>query len=99
MTQVTVRMTSRDVHVRMLGHAGDDLVCAGISTVVGAMLNVLGDDAEKVVYEPGHVEFSSHRPRRESMGAIRVLIEAMMMLSEKFPGRVGVTLEKPHEIQ
>lgn len=99
MTQVTVRMTGKDVWVKMLGHAGDDLVCAGISTVCGAMLNVLGDDAEHVTYEPGHVEFSSHRPRRESMGAIQVLVEAMMMLSEKFPDRVGVTLEKPHEIQ
>lgn len=99
MTQVTVRMTSKDVYVQMLGHAGDDLVCAGISTVCGAMLNVLGDDAEHVVYEPGHVEFSAHRPRRESMGAIRVLIEAMMMLSEKFPERVGVTLEERLNVQ
>ena len=99
MTQVTIRLTSKDVYVKMLGHAGDDLVCAGISTTCGAMLNVLGDDAEHVIYEPGHVEFSSHRPSRESMGAIRVLIEALMMLSENFPERVGVTLEKPHEIQ
>lgn len=96
MTQVHIRMdTAADGHILIDGHAGDDLVCAAISTLAGAVLNALGDSAQQVAYESGHVEFDVHMTDGLQMGALNVLVEAFEMLSESFPHRVGVTLEKP----
>lgn len=99
MTQVHIRMdTATDGHVSIRGHAGDQLVCAAISTLAGSVLNVMGESAENVVYESGHVEFDVHFTDGIQMGAFNVLVEAIEMLAESFSDKVGVTLEKPDAV-
>lgn len=96
MTQVTIRMQSAaDGRVEVRGHAGDERICAAISTALCAALNVLGDAAENVVYESGDVEFDVHMTDGVQMGALETLAETFFLLSEKFPGVVGVTAEGP----
>ena len=94
MTQVRVAM--RDAlngRVSIRGHAGDERICAAISTLTGAVLNALRDAAQNVVYESGNVEFDVKFSDGLQMGAFEVLMEAFSMLSESFPERVGVTME------
>ena len=94
MTQVMVAM--RDAlngRVSICGHAGDERICAAISTLTGAVLNVLRDAAQNVIYESGNVEFDVKFSDGLQMGAFEVLMEAFSMLSESFPEMVGVTVE------
>lgn len=94
MTQVTVRMQDAlRGRVEIKGHAGDERICAAISTLTGAVLNALRDAAQNVVYESGNVEFDVKFSDGLQMGAFEVLMEAFSMLSESFPERVGVTME------
>lgn len=94
MTQVTVRMQDAlRGRVEIKGHAGDERICAAISTLTGAVLNVLRDAAQNVIYESGNVEFDVKFSDGLQMGAFEVLMEAFSMLSESFPERVGVTME------
>ncbi len=96
MVQATIRMYSAtDGHVEIKGHAGDALVCASVSTMVGSTLNVMSGAVANVVYDSGDVEFDVHFTDSIQMGAFEVLVEALEMLAESFCGRVGVTLEKP----
>lgn len=100
MTQVTVRM--RDAlngRMEIRGHAGDDKICAAISTLTGAALNAMGEAAQNVVYESGDVEFDLHITDGMQIGALDVLVTGLGMLSENFPERVGVTVERPHPVQ
>lgn len=100
MTQVTVRMQDA-LHgrVEIRGHAGDERICAAISTLAGAALNAMRDAAQNVVYESGDVEFDVKFTDGMQMGAFEVLMEAFSMLSENFPERVGVTVERPGPLQ
>lgn len=94
MTQVRVEM--RDAlngRVSIRGHAGDERICAAISTLTGAALNALGDAAGNVVYESGKVEFDVHMTDGRQMGALETLLTGLEMLSENFSERVGVTVE------
>ena len=100
MTQVHIRMeTPTDGHESIKGHAGNDLICAAISTLTGATLNALGDAAGNVVYESGNVEFDVHFTDSLQMGAFNVLVEALEMLSESFSQGVGVTLEMSPRVE
>lgn len=100
MTDVHIRMnTVTEGHVSLTGHAGDDRICAAVSTLIGSVLNVLGDAAEDVVYESGRVEFDVSFTDGLQMGAFNVLVEAIEMLSENFPDRVGVTVERPDALE
>ena len=94
MTQVRVAM--RDAlngRVSIRGHAGDERICAAISTLTGAALNALGDAAGNVVYESGRVEFDLNMTDGRQMGAFNTLLTGLEMLSENFSERVGVTVE------
>lgn len=96
MTRATIRMrTATEGRVEVRGHAGDERICAAISTALCAALNVLGDAAENVVYESGDVEFDVRMTDGIQMGAMEMLAETFFSLSEKFPGDVGVTAEGP----
>ena len=100
MTQVQITMsTATEGHVSIKGHAGNSLVCAAISTLTGATLNTLGDAAQNVVYESGHVEFDVQFTDGLQMGAFNVLTEAFEMLSESFPEGVGVTIASACDLQ
>ena len=100
MTQVTVTMqTTHSGHIEITGHAGDPLVCAGISTLVCAALNAMGDAAQNVVYESGDVRFDAEITDGVQMGALETLIGGLEIMGDKFPGRVGVTLNCPDDLQ
>lgn len=93
MTQIRIEM--RDAlhgQVELSGHAGDDRICAAVSTVVGAALNTLGDAAKDVVYESGNVRFRLEMQDGLQMGAMDMMVEAFEMLAENFPECVGVTM-------
>ena len=100
MTQVTVRMQDA-LHgrVEIRGHAGDERICAAISTLTGAALNALGDAAENVVYESGDVEFDVRMTDGRQMGALETLLTGLEMLSENFSERVGVTVDAPVTVE
>ena len=96
MTRATICMrTPVEGRVEIKGHAGNALICAAISTLAGAALNVLGEAAENVVYESGDVRFDVRLTDGIQMGALDVLIEGLSMLEERFSDRVGVTLIRP----
>lgn len=100
MTQVTVRMQDA-LHgrVEIRGHAGDERICAAISTLTGAALNAMRDAAQNVVYESGNVEFDVVMTDGMQMGALETLLTGLGMLSENFPDWVGVTVEEPKPVQ
>ena len=99
MTRATIAMeTTHSGRVEITGHAGDPLVCAGISTLVCAALNALGDAARNVVYESGDVRFDVELTDGVQMGALETLIGGLEIMEDKFPGRVGVTLSGPDDL-
>lgn len=99
MTKAVIDMrTTHEGRVEIRGHAGDALVCAGISTLTGAVLNAMGDAARNVVYESGDVSFDVRMEDGMQMGALETLINGLMMLEEKFPRGVGVTLKGPPDL-
>ena len=99
MTRAVIEMrTTHQGRVTIRGHAGDPLVCAGISTLLGAALNVLGDALEDVTYESGDVAFDVNVTDGVQMGALNTLVEGLEMIEEKFPGRVGVTINGPGSV-
>ena len=100
MTKATIRMdTVTEGHVLIEGHAKDERICAAISTVAGATLNALGNAAELAAYESGRGEFRVRFTDGLQMGAFDVLVEALEMLSEKFPEEVGVTINGPDDLE
>ena len=100
MTQVTVRMRDELCgRVEIRGHAGDERICAAISTLTWAALNAMGDGAQHVVYESGDVEFDVRLTDGRQMGALETLLTGLQMLSENFPEGVGVTVETPHPVE
>ena len=96
MTQIAIT-GSDGAHWRVeaKGHAGDERICAAISTACGAALNVLGDAAQNIRYESGDVEFDVHLTEDAQVGALEMLAETFFMLADKFPAYVGVTFLEP----
>ena len=100
MTQVTIRMrTATEGHVDIVGHAGDSLICAAVSTLTAAVLNTIGEAAQNVIYEPGNVQFDVRFTDGLQMGAFNVLVEAFEMLAESFSEGVGVTLMSSNDVE
>lgn len=98
MTQVTIRM--RDAlngRVEIKGHC-ETRICAAVSTLTGAVLNVLQSAAHNVVYESGDVSFDVHMTDAVQLGAFEVLCTAFDMISSEFSAEVGVTVVTPDEI-
>lgn len=98
MTQVTIRM--RDAlngRMEIRGHC-ETRICAAVSTLTGAVLNVLQSAAQNVVYESGNVSFDVHMTDAVQLGAFEVLCTAFDMISSAFSSEVGVTVVMPDEI-
>lgn len=93
MTNAMIRVQGDQARVEITGHAGDALVCAGISAISCAVLNALGGRARNVVCESGEVCFDALVDTDQARGALDVLIFGLIALSEKFPDRAGVTLD------
>ncbi len=98
MTQVTIAMrTPLEGRVEIKGHS-QPLVCAAISTLTGAVLNVLEDAAQNVIYESGNVCFDARMTDSVQMGAFEVLCTAFEMISSAFPAEMGVTMVTPDDV-
>lgn len=108
MTTVRIRIKSElTVEVSVKGHAdynpGNDIVCAGISTLSYTLLNYLRQ-AEKehlvrdysYTEEPGdiHMEFTVHWMFGREIGtAIDVFRTGMEMLESQYPDNIRVEVE------
>ena len=108
MTTVRIRIKSKlTVEVSVKGHAdyspGNDIVCAGISTLSYTLLNYLRQ-AEKehlvsdysYTEEPGdiHMEFKAHWLFDREIGtAIDVFRTGMEMLESQYPDNIRVEVE------
>ena len=94
MVNAVIRM--RDAlngYVRINGHAKDARICAAVSALTGAAMNVMGDAVMRARYESGDVDFDVMITNGQQMGALDTLAEGLEMLAEKFPQEVGVTIE------
>lgn len=107
MTTVRIRISKLTVEVSVKGHAdynpGNDIVCAGISTLSYTLLNYLRQ-AEKehlvsdysYTEEPGdiHMEFKGHWLFGREIGtAIDVFRTGMEMLESQYPDNIRVEVE------
>ena len=98
MTTVDIRMrTALEGRVEIKGHC-QPLVCAAVSTLVGAVLNVLQSAARNVRYESGDVVFDVQMVDAVQVGAFEVLCTAFEMLSSAFSSDLGVTMVMPEDV-
>ena len=108
MTQAAITKTSNDVEIAITGHAGynpgNDVVCAGISTLSYTLINYLNYLAEAAKIKELHVEADegNHRIRFEKYtaydpivdSAIEMFIMGLKMVSEHYPNNLQVTAPK-----
>lgn len=92
MMRAVLEMEDWGARCELLGHAGDERICAAISTLCCAVLNALGTRAREAVYEPGEVRFSVRRPSSAQRACLTMFALGLRALAENFPDDADVTL-------
>lgn len=94
MTDVKVKVTRNHYHVKVMGHADDPTVCAGVSALTqmlaGCLMNHDDVKVKTFTIEEGHVELDYTSPGWKVLEDTKAMIIGLLQIELGYPKHIKI---------